>query len=272
MHQVSARAIDRYACVRKDRRTLTPIQANDGRFYFVKLAAPGWSGACKALGALIARACNIPAAMPAVVHMDCEFVQNAKSLIPNGRGDFLTVGVHFGSLLPADPTKKPIYDLLPLSLLSRVENKEDFGLMQVIDAWIGNVDAAHPVFIRTPDGRFRAIQIGFDAFRFVSGRYSPVCAIAQPKLDDSQIAELTTEGLKRVAKIRKSQLIGFAESIPPSWWEASHISPEQAIAALLLRQPQLPAILSGQIAQRKNPHKNIRQQLTKARAGTQPFP
>lgn len=58
-------------------------------------------------------------------------------------------GVYCGSRYPADPATTAIYDFLPDGLLARVENRDDFWNLIVIDLWLGNPRASKALFYRT---------------------------------------------------------------------------------------------------------------------------
>src|SRR5580658_1355941 len=59
-----------------------------------------------------------------------------------------TVGWHFGSCFPRDPSRLAVYDFLPDVLLARVENLTEFLGMLAFDKWMGNADSRQAIFFR----------------------------------------------------------------------------------------------------------------------------
>jgi hypothetical protein len=57
-------------------------------------------------------------------------------------------GWHFGSCFPGDPSRVVVYDFLPDTLLSRVENLPEFLGMLAFDQWMGNADSRQAIFFR----------------------------------------------------------------------------------------------------------------------------
>jgi len=57
-------------------------------------------------------------------------------------------GLHFGSQFPGDPARTAVYDFLPDTLLSQVENLPDFRGALAFDKWMGNADARQSIFFR----------------------------------------------------------------------------------------------------------------------------
>jgi hypothetical protein len=68
---------------------------------------------------------------------------------------------HLGSLCPVNPETKAIFDFLPVRLLEKVSNLNDFAKVFVVDRWLYQVDHRQVVFVRERSSsenqiRFRA--------------------------------------------------------------------------------------------------------------------
>ena len=57
-------------------------------------------------------------------------------------------GLHFGSGFPGDPTRRAVYDYLPLSLLRLVYNADSFLGMVAFDKWASNANGRQAIFFR----------------------------------------------------------------------------------------------------------------------------
>ncbi len=57
-------------------------------------------------------------------------------------------GLHFGSSFPGDPTRRAVYDYLPLSLLRLVYNVDSFLGMLAFDKWASNANGRQAIFFR----------------------------------------------------------------------------------------------------------------------------
>lgn len=56
--------------------------------------------------------------------------------------------LHFGSSFPDDPTRRAVYDYLPLSLLRLVFNVGSFSGMLAFDNWASNANGRQAIFFR----------------------------------------------------------------------------------------------------------------------------
>ena len=84
-----------------------------------------------------------------------------------------TAGRHFGSKLPVDPSREPIFDFVPDQTLGLLANRQAFAGMLLFDQWACNADARQAVFHRAPDleGRYRALMVD-QGFCFNDGEWN----------------------------------------------------------------------------------------------------
>ena len=57
-------------------------------------------------------------------------------------------GLQFGSRFPVDPTRRAVYDYVPLSLLLLMVNVDCFWGMVAFDKWVSNADGRQAIFFR----------------------------------------------------------------------------------------------------------------------------
>ena len=57
-------------------------------------------------------------------------------------------GLHFGSRYPGDPSRRAVYDYVPLSILRLVLNADTFCGMVAFDKWVSNADGRQAIFFR----------------------------------------------------------------------------------------------------------------------------
>ena len=55
-------------------------------------------------------------------------------------------GLHFGSRYPGDPSRRAVYDYVPLSILRLVLNADTFCGMVAFDKWVSNADGRQAIF------------------------------------------------------------------------------------------------------------------------------
>jgi hypothetical protein len=129
------------------------IEASDGNFYVVKfrnnpqhsrILVNEW------IASSFLEFLGIAAPHAALIRVDEPFLSaNPEVHFQLGSGR-LTVepGWHFGSRFPGDPARTVVYDFLPDTLLTHVENLADFRGALTFDTWMGNADARQAIFFR----------------------------------------------------------------------------------------------------------------------------
>jgi hypothetical protein len=68
-------------------------------------------------------------------------------------------GLHFGSALPCDPRQQSIFDFVPKTAVSEMENADHFIGALVADLWLSNTDMRQAVYSRSSAGHWQATFI-----------------------------------------------------------------------------------------------------------------
>jgi hypothetical protein len=148
------------------------LEADDGYFYVVKfrnnpqhrrVLINEW------IASTFLQYLQVAAPETAIVRLSPEFVaQNPDACIALGNQKLpIEPGWHFGSRYPGDPSRVAVYDFVPDSLLSRIENRNEFLGVLAFDKWTGNADARQSIFLRArlreyvPTFQGHALRVGF---------------------------------------------------------------------------------------------------------------
>src|SRR6185312_7666520 len=132
------------------------VEADDGNCYVVKFTnnpqhrrvlANEW------VAGHLMRYMGIRTPSSALIEVSREFLKQNRSVrIRNGRGDVEPEsGVHFGSRYPGHPHDTVVYDVLPNSHVSRIQNVKDFIGALIFDRWVFNTDVPQAIFTSVLD-------------------------------------------------------------------------------------------------------------------------
>jgi len=180
-----------------------------------------------------------------------------------GRHIPVTPGWHFGSRFPGDPLRTVVYDFLPDSLLTKVENLTDFLGMLAFDQWIGNADSRQAIFFRArlkewlPSGEAHPERLGFVA-QMVDHGY----AFEGPhwKLNDAPLhglyhRPLVYAGVRgwndfepwlgRIVHFPEEIVDRAVRQIPAAWFEEDETELHALLDRLLRRRKRVPDLLEA---------------------------
>jgi hypothetical protein len=174
-----------------------------------------------------------------------------------------TLGRHFGSQFPGDPSKVAVYDFLPDLLLRSVKNLADFRGCLVFDKWVGNADARQSIFFRDRlrnwdcDESAEAPRLGFVA-RMIDHGFAfngPHWDFLDPQIQGMYSRKLVYETVRSFDDLQPwlDQVMQFPEEaivqayklVPAEWIEGDERALEKLLEALLRRRKRLPDLISG---------------------------
>lgn len=129
------------------------LEASDGRFYVVKFRNNPQHGRILVnewIASVFLEYLGLATPRAALIRVTPAFLdENPDVHFQSGRSrQAVEPGLHFGSQFPGDPARTVVYDFLPDTLLSRVENLADFRGALAFDKWMGNADARQAIFFR----------------------------------------------------------------------------------------------------------------------------
>src|SRR5213083_2265191 len=199
------------------------LTANDGHSYVVKCANNPQSLRVLAnewLGCSIGRALGLTIPEPAILYVPVTLVESSPSLVIQASNSTLkcSYGLAFGSRFISEGQ---LFDYLPDSAFSQVENVREFSGVFALDRWLCNCDGRQVVFCESERG-FRAHFIDF-GFCFNAGEWnfpdSPLRGIYAKREVYRNITGWHSfePWLSRIETFSRLELRAIAEDVPPEW-------------------------------------------------------
>jgi hypothetical protein len=228
------------------------VRASDGDTYVVKLMGnPEGPNvlANEALGTELARHLGLSVPEWRAIEISDEFLdqhklcwfETASGLVrPNA-------GLHFASRVIGQDTSTSVYEVLPGGWISRIDNRDDFVGMLMLDVWANHTDNRQSVFVRNPitqqltavfvnNGHMFGGPSGQDAYRRGAAMY-----LDRRVYEGLDINGTVDRWLQRVRGIDESVLLQLAKSIPSAWMSGRYL--EEFVAQLQIRKEALEQLL-----------------------------
>lgn len=249
------------------------MEADDGQFYVVKfrenpqgrrILLNEWFGAC------FLRYLGIACPEPALIRITDDFLREhpTAGMQFGSRLVRPESGWHFGSRYPGDPDRLAVYDFVPDTLLSRVENLSEFAGMLVFDKWACNADARQSVFIRAriseyaPAAGVRGQRMGFVALMIDHGYLfnGPHWECVDTPGSGLYFRPLVYHGVKGWRDLQPwlDRVVSFPDylvdeayrQIPPEWTAGETAQLDSILSSLLLRRSKVREIVRDCIRHR----------------------
>ena len=129
------------------------LEGGDGYFYVtkfrdnpqhVRILVNEW------ISARLLEYLRIAAPKVAIVQLDESFLSRERDVKIRlvSKETPVSAGWHFGSRFPGNPDRDAVYDYLPDSLLSQVQNSRHFLGVFAFDKWTANSDSRQAIFVR----------------------------------------------------------------------------------------------------------------------------
>ena len=203
------------------------LTANDGHAYVIKFPNNPQSLRVLAnewLGCSIGRALGLTIPEPAIVYVPATLVEGSPSLVIQVGNSKMKCshGLAFGSRFISE---EPVFDYLPDSALSQVENVREFIGVFALDKWLCDCDGRQAVFCRSKrEHGFRAHFIDF-GFCFNAGQWNFPDAVLRGIYAHKVVYrnvcgwESFDPWLSRIESFPLPTLRAIAADIPPEWIE-----------------------------------------------------
>ena len=172
-------------------------------------------------------------------------------------------GRHFGSRLPVDPSREPIFDFVPDQTLALLVNRRAFAGILAFDQWTCNADARQAVFFRAAgsEARYRALMVD-QGFCFNNGEWSfpdsPVRGLYPRLVVYQQVTGW--ESFEPWLTVLREMDWGMAEElaghIPAAWYAGQDQALERLMETLDGRRRRVPELLESVRRSVKNPFPN----------------
>lgn len=259
------------------------LLASDGHYYIVKFQNNPQHRRVlvnEMLAHTLLRHLQLPTPQGEIIEVGEALISAAGLYIEaGGRRIPCSPGLQFGSRYPGDPSRLPVYDYLPDSLLRQVLNADCFLGMVVFDKWVSNADGRQAIFFRdrlaswqcAAAGTARtapADQRGFVAvmidhgFAFTAQRWEfcdqpQVGIYPRPWLYEHVSGYQSFEPwLSWVRDFSLDVLDDAFKRIPPEWYEGDMPALEQLLEQLYSRRSLVPGLLRKAKAGPRDPFPN----------------
>ena len=245
------------------------VQANDGRYYVVKMIGNPQGPnilANERLGSFIAKSIGLPTAEGKGIYLSDSFIDShpdiwfelaSGALRPNK-------GVHYGSAFVGQPCgpERPSEYISP-SRINMITNRDSFLGMYLLDVWANHQDSRQAVLLReSADCTQRAFFIdhghmfGGPKWNFQESAGSALhleTAIYSDLWEDEQIASW----ISRIQTIVPEILSCIAPRIPSEWYSGDL---RELIGVLDGRLPRLPELVQTDVAKfRRHPRQKSKE-------------
>ena len=229
------------------------LRASDGELYVVKLHGNPQGHnvlANEALGSWLAAQLGLetPAWRPISVS-DELLAQNPEMWFETPTGRVRPpAGVHYASRLVETQGEGSVFEILPRSWFARVQNREDFLGMLLLDLWCNHTDNRQACFVQEAGARgLRAVFL--DQGHMFNGADGTTNArpAASLFLDRTMYEGLwsqkqVNEWMRKICAIPAQAAYTFVASLPAAWSAAPM---ELTVASLLERRPMFQQLLRG---------------------------
>lgn len=241
------------------------LEAADGHFYVVKFVnnpqhrrvlVNEW------VAATFLEYLGLPTPPAAMIRITPEFLETSPDVfIQLGQQRHPpSIGWHFGSRFPGDPSRTAVYDFLPDTLLDRIENLPEFLGALAFDKWISNADARQTVFFRArvhEHAPGSSPRLGFVAQMIDNGYVfeGPHWRLTDSPLQGLYFRPLVYRSvrgladfepwLERIRQFPEELLDQAVKQIPPAWLEGDRGEFERLLELLLARRKRVPDLIAA---------------------------
>jgi hypothetical protein len=244
------------------------MRCEDGNYYVVKFQNNPQGErilANEMLAGHLALALGLPVTEPEVIEVSNWLVNHSPEMYMQYGSHRIpcSPGLQFGSRFPCDPLRTPVYDFLPDTLLTAVENRERFAGILVFDKWTCNIDTRQLVFHR-PDAtsaQYEATMID-QGYCFNAAEWNfpdaPLRGLYRRPQVYSEIAGLESfePYLERLRNLEAEILEEAASRVPPQWYGSKTDELGDLLNTLMDRRRKIPDLIQESRCSVKNPFPN----------------
>ncbi len=229
------------------------VRASDGALYVVKLHGNPQGPnvlANEALGSWLAAQLGLETPAWRQISISDEFLaQNPEMWFetPSGRVR-PAAGLHYASRLVETQADGSVYEILPRSWFARVQNREEFLGMLLLDLWCNHTDNRQACFVQEAGARgLRAVFLDHGHMFNGADGASDARAAAALFLDRAMYEGLwsqkqVNEWMRKICAIPAQAANTFVASLPAEWSAAPM---ELTVVSLLERRQMLQQLLPG---------------------------
>jgi hypothetical protein len=183
-----------------------------------------------------------------------------------GGATLCSSGKQLASLYP--DLEAQVFDYLPESLLSQVENLGDFARCLVLDKWTGNTDGRQSIFIRKPRGRRYKAAFIDQGYCFNAGEWTFPDHPLQVVYARNEVYKTVTSWesfepvLIKAEEADELDIWRAAEAIPPEWYGYDRDALNQLVTLLYQRRAKIRDLICAYRDSSRNPFPNWKESVS----------
>jgi hypothetical protein len=223
------------------------MRCDDGHYYVVKFRNNPQHRrvlANELLATRLAERVGLHVPITEVVEVDEWLVKHTPELsVQLGHGTIpCDPGLQFGSRYVVDPLEGQVFDYLPMEMLSRVRNVEEFAGMLVIDKWTGNANGRQAAFGRRSRQKLYTAFFIDQGYCFNAGEWTfpdyPLRGVYARNEVYAGVSgwESFEPWLGRMEKMDEDVVWSVAGEIPPEWYGSDADALEKLVRELIARR------------------------------------
>jgi hypothetical protein len=223
------------------------MRCSDGNFYVVKFRNNPQHLrvlANEMLATRLAERAGLPVPATEVVEVQDWLVEHTPELHIQLAHNTIRcqAGLQFGSRYVVSPLEGQVLDYLPVEMLDRVRNREDFAGMLVVDKWTGNANGRQAAFWRKSRERLYTASFIDQGYCFNAGEWTfpdyPLRGVyARNEVYEGVRGWKSFEPwLSRIEKMEADALWDIVNRIPPEWYESDAEELEKLVRTLIERR------------------------------------
>jgi hypothetical protein len=158
-------------------------------------------------------------------------------------------GIQFGSRYVVDPTQGQVFDYIPVEMLNRVRNLEQFAGALAFDKWTGNADGRQAAFWRYPRERKYTVAFIDHGYCFNGGDWGfpdqPLRGVYAKNEVYADIAgwESFEPWLTRIEDLSENRIWEIGAAVPTEWYLNESNEFQTLISALLMRRTDVRSLI-----------------------------
>lgn len=232
------------------------MRASDGNLYVVKFQNNPQHVRVLANEVIVTRLAEI-AGLPVPA---CELIEVSEWIIQNTPDLHIqvgsqripcTAGLAYGSRYALSPAEGQVLDWIPLSMVDRVRNLDEFSGMLAFDKWVCNSDSRQAVFIRhAREGKYKAVFIDH-GYCFNAAEWTfPDAPVRGAYAWNEVYAGVTgwesfEPWLSRLEEMNEDLIAGCGNIVPPGWYESDNEALEKLLASLIKRRSRIRELIES---------------------------
>jgi hypothetical protein len=223
------------------------MRCDDGNFYVVKFRNNPQHMrvlANEMLATRLAKQAGLEVPRTEVVEVDDWLIEHTPELSIQLAHNTIRcqAGLQFGSQYVVDPMLGQVFDYMPVEMLGRVRNLNEFAGMLVLDKWTGNANGRQAAFWRFSRQKLYTASFIDQGYCFNAGEWTfpdyPLRGVyARNEVYQGVRGWKSFEPwLSRVETMEKDVVWSLAGEIPPEWYGGEWAELEKLARALIERR------------------------------------